>query len=59
MPRATLEQLIQHLNAQNVMAMWEQAKKSGLDAVVMKIITVIAVIYLPATFVAVRVRQIV
>ena len=35
--------------------MWQQAKKSGIDAVVMKIITVIAVIYLPATFVAVRV----
>jgi len=36
--------------------MWRQAKKSGVDAVIMKVITVIAVVYLPATFVAVRDR---
>ncbi|KAK3392809.1 hypothetical protein B0H63DRAFT_2043 [Podospora didyma] len=51
--------LIQHLNTQNASkqeaythVMWEQQQKSGIDAVAMKVITVITLVYLPMTFVS-------
>lgn len=51
--------LTQHLSAQNASKqesytkiMWRQQHKTGLDAVAMKVITVITLIYLPMTFVS-------
>ncbi|KAK0743530.1 hypothetical protein B0T18DRAFT_439395 [Schizothecium vesticola] len=51
--------LIQHLSAQNAAkqeeytkVMWRQQHKTGLDAVAMKVITVITLVYLPMTFVS-------
>ncbi|KAK5659158.1 hypothetical protein OQA88_1248 [Cercophora sp. LCS_1] len=53
------EILVQHLSAQNAAKqeaythiMWRQQRRTGLDAVVMKVITVVTLIYLPMTFVS-------
>ncbi|KAK0729526.1 hypothetical protein B0H67DRAFT_559020 [Lasiosphaeris hirsuta] len=53
------ENLLHNLNAQNAARqerytkiMYEQQHKTGLDAIVMKVITVVTLIYLPMTFVS-------
>lgn len=52
-----LSQLIQHLQTQSALissklnaSMYEQADRSAMKAIVVRIVTIVTLIYLPATF---------